>query len=68
VLFDRSTFEESRALTGDRGARAVVDRDPQRVAFLELDTAKPFDIDRPEDLARLVRQRQYISSSTSQRP
>ena len=67
VLFDRSTFEELRALTGDRGARAVVDRDPQRVAFLELDQAKPIDVDRPEDLARLVRQRQYISPSTSQR-
>lgn len=68
VLFDRSTFDELRVLTGDRGARDVVDRDPQRVAFLELDAAKPIDIDRPEDLARLVRQRQYISPSTSQRP
>jgi len=67
VLFDRTTFVELRALSGDQGARAVVDREAQRVAYLELDEDKPIDVDRPEDLARLGRQRQLMSPSTSQR-
>lgn len=68
VLFDRSTFDELRALSGDRGARAVVDRDPGRVAVVELNEAQPIDVDTPADLARLARQArpaQYISPSNS---
>jgi molybdenum cofactor cytidylyltransferase len=53
VLFDRTVFPELAALTGDRGARAVVDHDPSRVAFLEMHVAAPGDVDTPEDLARL---------------
>jgi molybdenum cofactor cytidylyltransferase len=71
VLFDRSTFDELRALTGDRGARVVVDRDPDRVAFVELNEAQPIDVDTPADLARLARharQAQFISPSHSRLP
>lgn len=53
VLFDRSVFPELLALTGDRGARAVADRDPGRLAIVELDLPKPIDVDTPADLARL---------------
>ena len=53
VLFDRTVFPELAALSGDRGARAVADRDPARLALVELDVAKPVDVDTAEDLARL---------------
>ena len=50
VLFDRSLLDELRAVTGDEGARAVIARDPARVALVEIDTEMPRDIDRPDDL------------------
>lgn len=53
VLFERSLFDELRSLTGDQGARAVTDRDPGRVAIVDVDAAKPVDIDTPHDLERL---------------
>jgi hypothetical protein len=53
VLFDRSVFEELRTLSGDFGARDVTDRDPTRVAFVELYAPKPVDVDTREDLDRL---------------
>ena len=52
VLFDRSVFPELIALDGDRGAREVVDREPERVAFYDLDVQKPPDIDTPADFER----------------
>lgn len=55
VLFDRSVFPELLALTGDRGARAVADREPGRLAIVEVDLPKPVDVDTPADLARLRR-------------
>ena len=53
VLFDRAVFGELRALTGDSGARSVVERDTKRVAVLELDEPRPVDVDTPADLERL---------------
>ena len=55
VLFGRPVFAELRALTGDSGARSVVDADPGRVALVEMDEAHPIDVDTPEDLARVSR-------------
>jgi molybdenum cofactor cytidylyltransferase len=55
VLFDRAVFPELLALRGDRGARALADRDPARIAIVELDLPKPIDVDTPADLARLRR-------------
>lgn len=52
VLFGRSVFGELAMLTGDRGGRDVADRDPGRVATVELDAPKPLDIDTPADLPR----------------
>ena len=54
VVFAATVFDELRALDGDAGARAVVRKDPARVARLALDTDMPLDVDTPEDYARLV--------------
>lgn len=54
VVFDRAVFDELRALAGDAGARAVVRKDPSRVARLVVDAPMPPDVDTPEDYARLV--------------
>ena len=67
VLFDRAVFAELATLTGDRGARDVVDSDPKRVAHLELGTPKPIDIDTPQDLALLRDRAQNTSPSSSKR-
>jgi molybdenum cofactor cytidylyltransferase len=53
VLFSLEIFAELRALTGDAGARAVVQADPGRVERLVLDVPMPPDVDTPEDYARL---------------
>ena len=53
VLFDQSVFPELRMFSGDSGARNVVNRDPERVALVEMGVAMPTDIDTPEDLARV---------------
>jgi CTP:molybdopterin cytidylyltransferase MocA/uncharacterized membrane protein (DUF485 family) len=53
VLFARSVFAELAGLNGDRGARAVIDRVPDRVAVVSIDIPPPMDIDTVEDLARV---------------
>jgi molybdenum cofactor cytidylyltransferase len=53
VLFARETFAEIEQLSGDRGARSVIERDPSRVAIVDFDLAMPQDVDTPEDYARL---------------
>jgi len=54
VVFAGSVLGELRALEGDAGARAVVRKDPERVAALAIDADMPPDVDTPEDYARLV--------------
>jgi molybdenum cofactor cytidylyltransferase len=53
VLFAASVFLELRTLGGDRGARAVVERDPSRLAVVDISSAMPRDIDTPEDYESL---------------
>lgn len=53
VLFSASIFPELLALAGDRGARSVVDADPERVALVRFDLPMPPDLDTPEDYERL---------------
>jgi molybdenum cofactor cytidylyltransferase len=53
VLFAAGLLTELLLLRGDHGARAVIARDPERVAVVELDRAMPPDVDTAEDLARL---------------
>ena len=54
VVFAASVFGELQGLDGDAGARAVVRKDPARVASLVLESDMPPDVDTPEDYARLV--------------
>jgi molybdenum cofactor cytidylyltransferase len=53
VLFAAEVFNELRALSGDAGARAVVQARPERVARVAIDAPMPPDVDTPEDFARL---------------
>ena len=53
VLFDRALAPELLAVTGDRGARRVVERDPTRVSYVDFDLPAPVDVDTPEDLSAL---------------
>ena len=53
VLFARETFPELLAITGDQGARSVVERDPERVALVDFEFPMPQDLDTPEDYYRL---------------
>ena len=53
VLFVASVFPELRTLAGDRGARAVVERDPSRLAVVDIGSPMPRDIDTPEDYESL---------------
>ncbi len=52
VLFDRSVFDELRAVAGDEGGRSVVARDPARVALVDFAREMPADVDVPGDLGR----------------
>jgi len=53
VLFASAIFHELRNLTGDRGARTVVEKDPGRVAMVPFDLPMPVDLDTPEEYERL---------------
>ena len=53
VLFDRALAPELLAVTGDRGARAVVERDPARVCYVDFDRPAPRDVDTPDDVSAL---------------
>jgi molybdenum cofactor cytidylyltransferase len=53
VLFAPAVFPELQGLTGDRGARSVVEREPGRVALVPFDLAMPTDLDTPEEYERL---------------
>jgi len=48
ALFERSLFGELRALEGDRGAKALLLRDPEAVASVEF-AQGALDLDTPED-------------------
>ena len=52
VLFAAALFPELAALAGDRGARALLERDPVRVALVPVDSPMPPDLDTPEDYER----------------
>jgi len=54
VLFDVTVFAELSSLEGDRGARGVIQRSADRVAYVDMTTAPPLDVDEPNDLRRLA--------------
>ena len=53
VLFASSLVPELMAISGDRGARAVVERVPARVRYVDFEFVAPPDVDTPDDLKRL---------------
>ena len=53
ALIARPLFPEVAALTGDAGARSVAARHPDRVAEVALAPDEAWDVDTPDDLARL---------------
>jgi molybdenum cofactor cytidylyltransferase len=53
VLFDRSIFSELMEAPEDQGARVVVNREPSRVGYVDVeDAGTVLDLDTPADLAR----------------
>jgi molybdenum cofactor cytidylyltransferase len=53
VVFDRSLFAELMAVPENQGARAVVDADPSRVDYLDVnDPGIVLDLDSPADLEK----------------
>ena len=55
VLFRRDVFGELAGLTGDAGAKSVVQRDPGRVERVAFDVPMPVDVDTPEDYERIAK-------------
>ncbi len=53
VLFKRGIFPELLRLTGDQGARPIIQREPTRVEWVELDLPMPPDVDTPEDYEKI---------------
>jgi len=56
VIFGRELVPELLAITGDRGARTVVERDALRVTHVDFDREPPLDVDTREDLDSLRRE------------
>ena len=54
VLFDRAVFGELTSLTGDVGAKSVINRSAGRVGFVDVSAPQPIDVDEPGDLRRLT--------------
>jgi molybdenum cofactor cytidylyltransferase len=52
AIFPRTSFADLTALRGDRGARSVLQRNPDRVVRIPMPSAA-LDIDTPEDLLGL---------------
>jgi molybdenum cofactor cytidylyltransferase len=60
VLFDRTLAPELLAVTGDRGARSVVERDPARVRHVDFDRTPPRDVDTPDDVTALSAELRFL--------
>ncbi|HET6780904.1 MAG TPA: nucleotidyltransferase family protein [bacterium] len=55
ALFDRALFLELLVVTGDLGARTVIETYPGHVATVEIPVSSAEDIDTPEDAERLLK-------------
>jgi molybdenum cofactor cytidylyltransferase len=53
VLFKREMFPELMELEGDLGARRILQREPERVEWVELDMPMPPDVDTPDDYEKI---------------
>ncbi len=52
AILARSVWDEAMRLTGDIGARALLESDPGRARWLDVDEDAPPDVDRRADLER----------------
>lgn len=52
VIFEKSLFQEIKALKGDQGARKLIAKTPSEVAFVAFEQGI-VDVDTPQDLERL---------------
>jgi molybdenum cofactor cytidylyltransferase len=53
VLFKREIFPELLRLAGDQGARPIIQKEPARVEWVELDLPMPPDVDTPDDYEKI---------------
>lgn len=53
VFFDATMHRRLRELSGDQGARALLEAMGDRVVEVPIDARAPADVDTPDDLARL---------------
>ena len=53
VLFKREIFPELLHLIGDQGARPIIQKEPARVEWVELDLPMPPDVDTPADYEKI---------------
>jgi molybdenum cofactor cytidylyltransferase len=53
VVFKREIFPELLRLTGDQGARPIIQKEPARVEWVELDLPMPPDVDTPDDYQKI---------------
>jgi len=53
VLFKREIFPELLRLTGDQGARPIIQKEPTRVEWVELDLPMPPDVDTLDDYEKI---------------
>ncbi|HEX4994098.1 MAG TPA: nucleotidyltransferase family protein [Methylomirabilota bacterium] len=53
VVFKREIFPELLRLTGDQGARPIIQKEPTRVEWVELDLPMPPDVDTPDDYEKI---------------
>jgi molybdenum cofactor cytidylyltransferase len=55
VLFAREFFPELARVTGDEGARSVVDKHREKVFAVKIDADPPLDVDTEEDFRALAK-------------
>jgi molybdenum cofactor cytidylyltransferase len=53
VVFKREVFPELLRLTGDQGARPMIQKDPARVEWVDLDLPMPPDVDTLADYEKI---------------
>lgn len=56
VLFDRKLFHELEALTGDRGARELIEKHQRLMTVVPYGFPAPLDVDTQDDFQKLLRQ------------
>ena len=55
VLFDRAVFPQLEMLRGDVGARTMFEQSPELVAYVDVDSEVPVDVDTATDLGAVDR-------------